>query len=307
MKYSLYQESRKGGRQSNQDRVGYSYTPETILMVLADGMGGHAKGDVAAQLLVDVVLSFFKKLAKPSLDDITEFLLDGIYTAHETINAYAAEHKMKDTPRTTCVVCVIQSGRAYWAHVGDSRLYHFSRNDLVFRTRDHSAVQHLLDDGLITEGEVNSHPDRNKLLNSVGGFMLPNIELSAGVKLREGDILLLSSDGFWSELDPDEMLATLRVYALKQSLIQLLDHAEYRAGERGDNLSVIALRCGDDMHEVDTKALNGLGLEGFTTELRELDGKRMANHPTMSDLDIDKAIEEIRTTLLKHNLDPKRN
>jgi serine/threonine protein phosphatase PrpC len=305
MKYSLYQESRKGGRSSNQDRIGYSYTSETIVMVLADGMGGHAKGEVAAQLLVDVVQNLFKKLAKPGLEDITEFLLDSIYMAHDTINAYAVEHKMKDTPRTTCILCVIQSGRAFWAHVGDSRLYHFSQEGLLFRTRDHSAVQQLLDDGLITQGEVNTHPERNKLLNSVGGFMLPNIELSAGVTLREGDILLLGSDGFWSELDPDEMLSILRIYSLKQALIQLLDHAEYRGGERGDNLSVIAMRCGEEMHDSDKKALDGLGLEGFTTELRELAGKRLDQHPTMSDIDIDKAIEEIQNALLKHNLDKK--
>ncbi len=301
MKYSLYQESRIGGRSSNQDRIGYSYTSETIVMVLADGMGGHAKGEVAAQLLVDVVINLFKKLARPALEDITEFLLDSIYSAHDTINTYALEHKMKDTPRTTCVICIIHAGRAYWAHVGDSRLYHFSQGGLSFRTRDHSAVQQLLDDGLISQSEVNTHPERNKLLNSVGGFMLPNIELSAGVNLREGDILLLGTDGFWSELDPDEMLSILRIYSLKQALVQLLDHAEYRAGERGDNLSVIAMRCGDDMHDVDTKVLDGLGLDGFTTELRELSGKRLDQHPTMSDVDIDKAIEEIQNALLKHD------
>jgi serine/threonine protein phosphatase PrpC len=302
MKYSMYQESRKGGRLANQDRIGYSYTPDTIVMVLADGLGGHAKGEVAAQLLVDVVLGMFQKLAKPALDDVTEFLLDSVYTAHETVNDYASGHALKDMPRTTCVICVIQAGRAYWAHVGDSRLYHFSRDELISRTRDHSAVQHLLDDGLITEDEVNTHPDRNKLYNSVGGLILPNIELSAGVTLHEGDVLLLGSDGFWSELETDEMLSTLRVYSLKQSLTQLLDHAEYRGGDHGDNLSVIALRCGDDMHDVDTKALNNFGLDGFTTELKELEGKPMAKASAMSDSEIDKAIDEIRSALLKHNL-----
>jgi serine/threonine protein phosphatase PrpC len=302
MKYSLYRESRKGGRQNNQDRIGYSYTPDTILMVLADGMGGHAKGDVASQLLVDTVLDLFTKMAKPRLDDITEFLLDGIYTAHEAINTYASEHKMKDTPRTTCVVCVIQVGRAYWAHVGDSRLYHFSRDDLIFRTRDHSVVQRLLDEGAISEDEVSSHPDRNKLMNSVGGFMLPNIELSTGVALREGNLLLLCSDGFWSELNSDEILATLRVYPLKKSVAQLLDHAEYRAGPQGDNLSVIALRCGEDVQAAEVKTLDAFGLNGFTTELRDISEKGYP-HSSMSDVDIDKAIEEIQTALLKFNLD----
>jgi serine/threonine protein phosphatase PrpC len=303
MKYSLYQESRKGGRPGNQDRVGHAYTAESIVMVLADGMGGHSRGDVAAQLLVDAVLGLFKRLATPHIDDITAFLLDGVYTAHEAINEYALRHKLKDSPRTTCIICLIQGGRAWWAHVGDSRLYHFSLDGLVARTRDHSAVQSLLDDGLITEDEVSTHPERNKLLNSVGGFILPNIELSPGVTLREGDVLLLASDGFWSEFLPDEMLATLRAYSLRQAVVQMLEHAEFRAGERGDNLSVVALRCGDDVKEIKPGALNGLGLDGFTTELRALEGHPAAQHPAMSDGDIEKAIEEIRSALSKHNMD----
>lgn len=302
MKYSLYQESRKGGRPSNQDRVGHAYTAESICMVLADGMGGHARGEVAAQLLIDVVLGMFEKMAKPHLDDITEFLLDSVYTAHETINEYALKHKLKDSPRTTCVVCVVQGGRAWWSHVGDSRLYHFSLDGLVSRTRDHSAVQHLVDDGLVAEDEINTHPDRNKLYNSVGGYILPNIELSPGVTLQAGDVLLMGSDGFWAEFQPDEMLATLRVYSLRQAVIQMLEHAEFRAGEQGDNLSAVALRCGDDLQDIKADSLSDLGLDGFTTELKALETK-VGQQPAMSDHDIDKAIEEIRSALLKHNLD----
>ncbi|MFZ5482744.1 MAG: PP2C family protein-serine/threonine phosphatase [Pseudomonadota bacterium] len=299
MKYNLYQESRKGGRPSNQDRLGHAYTADAICMVLADGMGGHAKGEVAAQFLVDAVLGMFRRMAKPTLDDITEFLLDGIYTAHEAINEFALKNKLKDSPRTTCVVCVVQHGRAWWAHVGDSRLYHFGRDGLISRTRDHSAVQHLVDEGLVREDEINTHPERNKLYNSVGGFVLPNIELSPGVKLGEGDVLMLSSDGFWAEFMPDELMATLRVYSIRQAVQQLMEHAEFRAGERGDNLSVIALRCGEDLVTQRGDEPEAFGLDGFTTELKEL-AQHTSHHPTMSDHDIDQAIEEIREALLKH-------
>lgn len=302
MKYSLYQESRKGGRPANQDRVGHAYTAESICMVLADGMGGHVRGEVAAQLLVDVVLGMFEKLAKPHVDNVTEFLLDSVYTAHETINEYAANQKLKDTPRTTCVICLIQEGHAWWAHVGDSRLYHFSTDGLQSRTHDHSAVQQLVDDGLVSEDEAYTHPDRNKLYNSVGGFILPNIELSAGTTLHEGDVLMMSSDGFWAEFRPDEIMATLRVYSLRQAVIQMLEHAEFRAGDHGDNLSVIALRCGEDLQDLKTTTLSDFKLDGFTTELQALEG-RAGQSPSMSDKDIDKAIEEIRSALLKHNLD----
>lgn len=305
MKYNLYQESRQGGRKNNQDRVGHAYTAETICMVLADGMGGHQRGEVAAQLLVDVVLGMFEKLARPHLDDISEFLLDSIYTAHETINEYALKHRLKDTPRTTGIICVIQEGRAWWAHVGDSRLYHFGPDGLIERTRDHSAVQHMIDDGLLSEDAINSHPDRNRLYNSIGGFTLPNIELSPGVMLCEGDVLLMASDGFWAEFQPDEMLAMLHVYALRQAVVQMLEHAEFRAGDHGDNLSIVALRCGTDLPALKTIPINELGLDGFTTELKALED-RTDQQPSMSDREIDQAIEEIRTALLKHNLDDKK-
>lgn len=302
MKFSLYQESRKGGRPVNQDRLGHAYNEESICMVLADGMGGHTKGEVAAQIMVDAVLGKFEKLARPYIVDVTEFLLDCVYTAHVTINEYALKNKLKDSPRTTCVVCLIQQGHAWWAHVGDSRLYHFSVECLNSRTRDHSAVQQLVNDGVISESQMNTHADRNKLYNSVGGYMLPNIELSPGVVLREGDVLMLSSDGFWSQFQPDEILASLNVYSLRQALIQLLEHAEFRAGSGGDNLSVLALRCGADREDIKTDTLSELGLDGFTTELKALQSK-VGQQQAMSDQDIDKAIEEIRAALLKHNLD----
>jgi len=301
MKFTIYKESRIGGRQANQDRLGYADTPAAILMVLADGMGGHARGDIAAQILVDVVVDRFRKEARPDIESVTTFMLDSIHFAHETINEYAVKFQMPEAPRTTCVVCLIQRNRAYWAHAGDSRLYHFSRDRLISRTRDHSAVQALLDGGYITEAEANSHPERNLLLNGLGGDVVPKVDLSSGVVLQEGDVLLMGSDGFWSEFSDDEMLATLRVYPIGQALAQLLDHAEYRAGGQGDNLTVIGLRCGEDIQP--TRDLGDLGLDGFTTELNDLSGKSGESPPPLSDDDIDQAIEDIQNALNKYKLD----
>lgn len=304
MKYSLYQESRKGGRKSNQDRLGHAYTTDAICMVLADGMGGHARGEVAAQMLLDVALGMFERLARPRLSDVPAFLLDAVFAAHDTINQYAAKHQLADTPRTTCVVGVVQDGQAWWAHVGDSRLYHFGPDGLIGRTRDHSVLQRLIDDGLASEDQINSHPERNKLYSSVGGFALPNVELSPGVLLGDGDVLLMASDGFWSQFQPGEMLTVLRVYPIRVAVNQLLEHAEFRAGSHGDNLSVLALRCGEDRPAAKQDTLGDFKLDGFTTELRAL-GADAERQPAMSDGDIDKAIEEIRAALLKHNLDLK--
>jgi serine/threonine protein phosphatase PrpC len=300
MKYVVYQASRRGGRPYNEDRVAYAYTPDALLMVLADGMGGHSSGDIASQLTVQVISSLFESRAKPVLPDMAGFLLDGIYAAHDAINEYALRKRMPDPPRTTCVVCVVQKGMACWAHVGDSRLYHFSRRDVLFRTHDHSAVQQLFDDGEITEAEMGTHPDRNKLYNSVGGYMLPDIELDQPVKLHEGDVLLMCTDGVWPELTPTEMLATLRAYPLERAVKHMMDHAEFRSGQFGDNLSVVAMRFGEERFETGELLLgDDLGLDGFTTQLKNL-GDKGPEVAHTSEHELDRAVAEIQAALAKY-------
>jgi serine/threonine protein phosphatase PrpC len=300
MKYVIYQASRKGGRPYNEDRVAYAYTQDALVMVLADGMGGHSHGEVASQLTVQVITSLFQSRANPTLPELSSFLLDGIYAAHDAINEYALRKRMTDPPRTTCVVCVVQKGMACWAHVGDSRLYHFSRRDALFRTHDHSAVQQLFDEGVISEAEMATHPDRNKLYNSVGGYMLPDIELEQPTRLHEGDVLLMCTDGVWPELAPKEMLATLRAYPLERAVKHMMDHAEFRAGQYGDNLSVVAMRYGEERFDADELLMgDDLGLDGFTTQLEKLGGKDSAR-PLTTDQELDQAMADIQLALAKY-------
>lgn len=304
MKYTVYEGSRRGGRPANEDRVGYAYTNESLVMVLADGMGGHSRGDLAAEILVREVLKMFRDLARPDLPNCQEFLLDAVYAAHATINEHALHQRMKDPPRTTCVVCVVQDGLAWWAHVGDSRLYHFSQGQLSQRTIDHSAVQQLVDSGLLAEDQMSTHPDRNKLLNGLGGYILPNIELSQAVPLAQGDVLLLCSDGFWSHLNAPEMLSSLRAHPLRDAASLLMDEAEERGEGRGDNLSVVAMRYGADVFEdVAEESLHTDYLDGFTTEMNWLAGRENAARDDQ-EIDIDQAIAEIHEALNKY--DPKK-
>ena len=260
-------------------------------------MGGHARGEIASQLTVQVISGLFNARAKPMLVDMASFLLDGIYAAHDAINEYAMRHKLSEPPRTTCVVCVVQKGHACWAHVGDSRLYHFGRRALKFRTHDHSAVQQLVDDGLLDEDQMGVHPDRNKLYNSVGGYMLPDIELEEPVGLDEGDVLYLCTDGVWSELNPQEMLSTLRAYPLERAVRNMLDHAEFRAGQYADNLSAVAMRFGEEkFDDEELVQADDLGLDGFTTQLKRLGNKEM-EELAGGDYDLERALAEIQTAL----------
>ncbi|HNQ03274.1 MAG TPA: protein phosphatase 2C domain-containing protein [Thiobacillaceae bacterium] len=299
MKYVIYQASRRGGRSYNEDRVAYAYTPEAMVMVLCDGMGGHVKGEVAAQLTVQVITSLFRSRARPVLPDMTTFLLDAIYAAHDAINEYATRKRLPEPPRTTCVVSVVQKDMACWAHVGDSRLYHFDRQGFLGRTRDHSAVQQLLDDGVIQEAEMGIHPDRNKLYNSVGGFTLPDIELCQPIKLHAGDVLLMCTDGVWPELTPGEMFSTLRAYPLEKAVKNMMDHAEFRGGQECDNLSVVAMRYGEEHYKVDELIQeDDLSLDGFTTQLNKLGAK--PNLPPIQDEELEQAMAEIKAAIAKY-------
>lgn len=121
MKFSVFQISRRGGREKNEDRMGYCYTRESGLFVLADGMGGHPEGEVAAQIALQTISALFQRQAKPQLENVQEFLSSALLAAHHQILRYATEKGMLDTPRTTLVAAVVQAGAASWIHCGDSR------------------------------------------------------------------------------------------------------------------------------------------------------------------------------------------
>ena len=127
MQFTIFQDSRKGSRKVNQDRIAYTYGRDTLMLVVADGMGGHAGGEIAAQICVRLFIERFQREAKPILKNPFKFLQDSMTRAHQALGSYANQFSMLETPRTTCVACVVQAGHAYWAHVGDSRLYLFRR------------------------------------------------------------------------------------------------------------------------------------------------------------------------------------
>jgi len=148
MRFSIFQESRKGGREANQDRTGYAYTRDALLMVIADGMGGHLHGEVASQIAAQLLTEAFQREAKPKLADPFGFLQKSITDAHFALGDYAKARRLIESPRTTCVACVVQDSTAFWAHVGDSRLYHIREGRIQAQTRDHSRVQMLVDQHL---------------------------------------------------------------------------------------------------------------------------------------------------------------
>jgi serine/threonine protein phosphatase PrpC len=304
MRFTIFQESRKGPRAVNQDRVAYTYSRDALLLVVADGMGGHAGGEIAAQIAVRLFVERFQQEAKPLLKSPIAFLHESMVNAHAALGSYSTRFSMLETPRTTCVACVVQAGHAYWAHVGDSRLYLYRQGSLVSQTKDHSKVQYLVDQGVISAGDVADHPDRNKIYSCLGGMVDPLIGLSSRTQLRDGDMIVMCTDGLWGSLAIDEIASWLTATPILKAAPDMLREAERRAGADGDNLSVIVMRWGPEalVEEPSTTITETLGLGEFATQLdRTLSlADRRGTHRDLSDDEIERAIDEIQTTIQRY-------
>ena len=240
MKFSIFQLSRRGGRAVNEDRMGYCYTREAALFLLADGMGGHAEGEVAAQLALQSIAAQFQREAQPVLEDPRDFLDRAVMAAHQQIQRYARIKRMSDSPRTTLVAAVIQQGAATWVHCGDSRLYWAREGQLLARTRDHSYIE--LERTAATPIQL-AHKllNRNVLFTCLGATGKPIFDISGPHTLLRGDRLLLCSDGLWGVLQEPALLHGLSVSTVEEAVPALVDSALQIAGKKSDNVTALAL------------------------------------------------------------------
>ncbi len=302
MKFTIYQESRQGKRNNNEDRIAYCYSRDALLMVVADGMGGHHYGEIASQIAVQTLADSFQREARPTLADPFRFLQKGMTNAHHAILDYAERHRLNDTPRTTCVACIVQDNIAYWAHAGDSRLFLMRASKVVAQTKDHSRIRILLEEGLISEALAATHPDRNKIYSCLGSPTPPEIEFSRKTPLQHGDIVLLCTDGLWGEVPGDEMAAALTGANIVNAVPMLLTQAETRGGPHVDNLSVVAVRWEDNYIDDASSSVSTqtMRFDEIATHIEEF-GRDPAHRSDLSEDEIEQAIEEIRAAIDKFN------
>ena len=305
MRFTIYQESRQGGRSNNEDRTTYCYSREALLMVVADGMGGHHYGEIAAQIAVQTLADNFQREARPTLVDPFRFLQKGMTNAHHAILDFAERHRLADTPRTTCVACLVQDNVAYWAHAGDSRLFLMRGGKVVAQTRDHSRIRIMIEEGLLSEARAATHPDRNKIYSCLGSPTPPEIEFSRKTPLSHGDILLLCTDGLWGEIHGNVMAQALKGSNIVHTVPMLLSQAEAKGGQHVDNLSVVAARWEETYIDEASSSISTqtMALDEISTHIEEF-GRDPAHKTDLSESEIEQAIEEIRAAIDKFN--PKK-
>ena len=297
MKFSVFQVTRKGGRQLNEDRMGYSYTRASGILLLADGMGGHPEGEVAAQLALQAISALYQKQANPKIDDVPAFLAAGVMAAHRQIIKYAVEKGMLDTPRTTLVAALVQDGTASWVHCGDSRLYLVRDGKLVVRTRDHSYMEQPPANQ--SAARAAERLNRNILFTCLGSPTKPVFDIAGPVALQQGDKIMLCSDGLWGSLDDDDIVRQLSLKAVGAAVPDLVESALQKAGATSDNVTVIALEW-ESPDEFETTrgammASNDISDSGFSST--EQAARTAADDDDLDDAAIERSIAEINEAI----------
>jgi serine/threonine protein phosphatase PrpC len=194
-----------GDRQDNQDRAAVVVSEKAALMLVFDGMGGHSDGARAAETGLKVVQDLFMAATQPIFDP-QGFLYMALARAHDEVVREGLDVAVDFRPRATCAVCLVQEGGTYWAHIGDSRIYQIRDGKVLTRSRDHSHVEVLIQEGAITEEEADNHPMRNFVECCIGGDApVPDMSIARRKTLQHGDVLLACSDGLWSGMSDKEM------------------------------------------------------------------------------------------------------
>ena len=231
-----------GDRKEQQDRIGLFAHPRrkaTLMAVVADGMGGHTGGALAAEQVIHTLRGNFDGYS-PAQETPQILLDDSLREAHMMIRTGRVLNEQD--PHSTGTALIIEPGRAVWAWCGDSRLYHFRSGALHQRTRDHSYYEELIRTQKMTAAMAAQQTHRNVLVTSLGGHDEPRVELTQVTDLGAGDMFLLCSDGLWDYFSEAELAQIVCGSKARDAAETLINAARERAQGRGDNCSLVIVR-----------------------------------------------------------------
>lgn len=243
MKLAYHQLTSQGDRETNQDCMAYLVEDDFALFVVADGLGGYHGGEKASR--------FF---CQGMIENVEEFagLMSNNPAATMTLWIDAAVNEMKnlfeDDPaaleaHTTCAILYLDKKRVLTAHCGDSRVYRLNSREIIWRTRDHSVLQGLLEEGKITESEMGGHPEQNYLLRSINAVKGQESEVTVYPAMQAEETFVLCSDGFWENVKTQELLQLAQPDSGLNELGKIARLSLLRANGKSDNITVQWVRC----------------------------------------------------------------
>ena len=231
--------SNAGGRENNEDSVGMYQNEQEYCFVLADGLGGHGKGEVASRLAVETCVNVFAREGAGE-----EVLSQSFDQAQQAILKGQKEDYHAQDMKTTLVLLHVGEKGIWWGHIGDSRLYYFKNKKLAERTLDHSVPQMLVAAGQIKEKQIRNHPDRNRLLRVLGiDWDAPKYQIGEMTAREGSQAFLLCSDGFWELIDEKKMQHCLKKATTPGQWLTLMEEIVNKNGQgkNMDNYSAVAV------------------------------------------------------------------
>jgi len=227
-----------GDRENNQDFMAYVLENDYALFVVADGLGGHSDGEKASRFFCEALLMlaplYSYRMAENPEKVFSEWLDD---TVHEMQLLFAGDSAARKA-HTTCAILYLDDNLVLTAHCGDSRIYRLTPEQILWRTRDHSVPQQLLDDGIITEAEMALHPEQNQLTRSINALQLHEAEINVYPPVQAGETFIVCSDGFWESVKHEELLELAQLKNGKSELRKLARLSVLRAHGKSDNVTV---------------------------------------------------------------------
>jgi PPM family protein phosphatase len=233
-------------RLNNEDAHG-QFVPETtaeveergVVFVVADGMGGHRGGEIASRIAVRTILAFY---TADSGTDRAIALTRAFHEANQTIIQEAVSDSTLFGMGTTCTALALHQGRAYFAHVGDSRCYLVRRGKILQVTNDHSIVGEMVRSGILSDEDARTHPKRNVITRSLGAQPDVMAETPESIELEVGDTFLLCSDGLTGYLSDIDLSVVLATHAPEEACKILVRMANEQGGRDNITVQVITIR-----------------------------------------------------------------
>ncbi len=230
-----------GHRPKNEDYCA-SYTEgDWGIFIVADGLGGYPGGELASQYFCQALVEY-AALQKESLklkpeQAMQQLIIDAANNSSKKLNG-----EQLSEASTTCAIAWVDPNKIVTAHIGDSRVILLDKQKVLWRSKDHSRVQELVDQGVISERDMGLHPEQWELYRSITPKQTPKPDVFVHPPLKTGQLLLLCTDGFWSMTTPAAMLSLAKCRKLNETVVKLAEKAVKKADQDSDNVTAIAAR-----------------------------------------------------------------
>lgn len=234
----FYQLTAVGDREINQDCMAHRVCADYSVFVVADGLGGHHGGEKASHFfcrgLLMLAASYQAQIKTKGPAAVKDWVAAAVVKMREL---FADDPEMRNA-HTTCAILYLDQTQVITAHCGDSRIYRLNAREVLWRTRDHSVIQELFDEGLIGERDMGVHPDQHRLTRSINALVEPLVDVQIFPAMQSGETFVLCSDGFWEAIKEPELLSLAQPESGKSELKKIAQMMILRAGGRSDNVTV---------------------------------------------------------------------